>query len=96
MHRPHRRYPILCDAAESEGAAAEIGTGETLAHSERDGAGWWEAPRHGAQAATAQTRQEGQRNDKPSPEYDARHMVEDAVARIGREQLPPGSPGSER
>ena len=96
MRRPHRRYPILCDAAESEGVAAEIGTGETLAQSERDGPGRWEAPRNGAPAAAVQTGQKGQPNDQPNPESDVTHRVEGAAARIGREPFPPGSPGIER
>ena len=92
MHRPHRRYPALGDAGGSAVVAAEIGVGETLTQNERDGAGWWEAPRHGAQAAVVQR----QRDDQPTPEYAARHTVEGAVVRIGREQYPPGSPGVER
>ena len=35
-------------------------------------------------------------DDQPNPEYDARPTVEGAMARIGREQYPPGSPGIER
>ena len=93
--RSHRRYPALCDAAKSEGAA-EPGAGKTLTQSERDGAGCRGEPRSGAPGAAVQTGQEGQPNNQPNPESDARHTVGGAVARIGREPFPPGSPGVER
>ena len=52
------------------------GTGKTPTHGEQNGAGCREELRNGAPVAVIQIRQEGQPDDEPNPEYNARLVVE--------------------